>query len=71
MSNNQAFVNAVKASNIPIKEKFNVVHDFLATTTDSFFLDALREYREELLKQINRNVMCEKHPAFANYFDKQ
>ena len=67
MKNNQEFLKAVKEADIPTKDKFSVVHDFLAVTQDQRKSE-LEAYRDELLRQINRDIMSEKHPAFAAHF---
>lgn len=67
-SNNEAFIKAVQASELSAKEKFSIVHDFHSVTTDAMYQDKLKHYRQELLNEINKNIMSEKHPAFAQYF---
>ena len=61
------FMNAVKQSNLSTKEKFNVVHDFLAVTKEERKQE-LVNYKEQLLAEVNRDIMSQKHPEFATYF---
>lgn len=70
MNQYQDFINTVERSSLTAKQKLEVVQDYRAFATAAG-KEVLDRYYYELQRQYNRESMVLKHPAFADFFNKQ